>query len=148
MSEKDPIRVFVSHVFQESDDYLRVFEYLESVDSFFYVNCSQPDDIPTGNPDAFKEKLLSQIKQAEVVLVLSSLYELKRDWVNYMIEAARAHELPVLAINAFGGTIALDKRLLEACDDVLDWNDRAIVDAIRQHARGEDTQRWEVIDFP
>jgi len=35
VSESDPIRVFVTHTFQENIDYLRVFEFLESMDSFF-----------------------------------------------------------------------------------------------------------------
>jgi hypothetical protein len=30
----------------------------------------------------------------------------------------------------------------------IDWNAREMVDAIRRVARGEDTARWEVIDFP
>jgi hypothetical protein len=37
VSESNPIRVFVTHAFQETDDYLRVFEFLESVDRFFYL---------------------------------------------------------------------------------------------------------------
>jgi hypothetical protein len=35
VSEKNPIKVFVTHTFEESDDYLRVFEFLESVDRFY-----------------------------------------------------------------------------------------------------------------
>ena len=35
MSEDNPIRVFLTHNFKESVDYLRVFEFLESVDRFF-----------------------------------------------------------------------------------------------------------------
>ena len=54
----------------------------------------------------------------------------------------------MLTINAFGGTITLNKELLAASDSILDWNAREIVDAIKQKARGEDTNRWEVIDFP
>jgi len=38
MSQRDPIRVFVTHSFEESDDYTRVFEYLESARNFYYRN--------------------------------------------------------------------------------------------------------------
>jgi len=34
VSEDNPIRLFVSHLFEEDVDYLRVFEFLESVDRF------------------------------------------------------------------------------------------------------------------
>ena len=46
MFEDNPIRVFATHNFQETDDYLRVFEFLESVDRFYYVNVSKPEDLP------------------------------------------------------------------------------------------------------
>ena len=42
MSEQTPIRVFVTHAFDESDDYLRLFEFLECVDNFYYLNVSRP----------------------------------------------------------------------------------------------------------
>ena len=94
MSEKEPIRVFVSHLFSESDDYLRVFEYLESVDNFFYVNVSKPENTPSGSAEAFKEELLGQIKQSEAVIVLGSLYAQKADWGQYQIEAGEGEQHP------------------------------------------------------
>jgi hypothetical protein len=30
---------------------------------------------------------------------------------------------------------------------VVEWNERALVDAIRHHARHEDTARWDVVEF-
>ena len=30
----------------------------------------------------------------------------------------------------------------------LEWNAREIVDAIKRQGRGEETARWEVLDFP
>ncbi|MEM1262073.1 MAG: TIR domain-containing protein [Pseudomonadota bacterium] len=148
MSEKEPIRVFVSHVFSESDDYLRIFEYLESVDNFFYLNISRPEDRPSGSTEAFKETLLAQIKDSEVVLMLGSVYEQKADWAQYQIEAAKANNIPIVAVNGFGGTIVLHQRLIDQADVVVDWNAREIVDAIRNKGRDQDTNRWEVIDFP
>ncbi|MEL7537678.1 MAG: TIR domain-containing protein [Pseudomonadota bacterium] len=148
MSEKEPIRVFVSHLFAESDDYLRIFEYLESVDNFFYFNVSKPENVPTGSTEAFKEELLAQIKESEAVILLGSLYAQKADWAQYQIEAAKANEIPVIAVNGFGGTIVLNQRLIEQADTVVDWNAREMVDAIKSKGRDEDTNRWEVIDFP
>lgn len=148
MSEKEPIRLFVSHVFSESDDYLRLFEYLESVDNFFYTNCSKPDQMPSGSPEEFKNELLEQMKPSEVYIVLGGLYERQREWISYQIEVAKARKIPIICVNAFGATVILSTTLLEQCDEILDWNAREIVDAVKQHARGEDTNRWEVIDFP
>ena len=58
MSENNPIRVFATHTFEESDDYLRVFEFLESLDRFYYINVSKPENIPTsGGLQAIKDEL-------------------------------------------------------------------------------------------
>ena len=46
MSESNPINVFATHTFEESFDYLRVFEFLEGVDRFYYINVSKPENIP------------------------------------------------------------------------------------------------------
>ena len=43
MSQANPIRLFITHAWETSDDYLRVFEYLESAQNFFYRNYSTPD---------------------------------------------------------------------------------------------------------
>ena len=148
MSEKEPIRVFVSHLFAETDDYLRIFEYLESVDNFFYVNVSKPENMPSGSTEAFKEELLAQVKDSEAVIVLGSLYAQKSDWAQYQIEAAKVNSIPIIAVSSFGGTIVLSQKLVEQADVVVDWNARELVDAIRNKGRKEDTNRWEVIDFP
>ena len=148
MTETQPIRVFVAHSFDESDDYLRVFEYLESVENFYYINCAKPDNVPAGSAEALKEELLAQIKDAEVVLMLATLYEREHDWGKYIIDCAKANSLPVIAIRAFGETVVLGDELSTSADVIVDWNEREIVDAIKSEARGDDANRWETIDFP
>ena len=32
-------------------------------------------------------------------------------------------------------------------DEIVEWNERSIADAIRRQARHEDTTRWDVIEF-
>ncbi|MEM1176573.1 MAG: hypothetical protein AAGI27_17400, partial [Pseudomonadota bacterium] len=80
MSESNPYRVFVTHAFEESFDYLRVFEFLESVDRFYYLNRSKPENLPeTGGLDAMKDELIEQIKEAEAMVVLPAVAEAQPD---------------------------------------------------------------------
>ena len=149
MSESNPIRVFVTHAFQESDDYLRVFEFLESVDRFFYLNVSKPDNVPeSGGIEAIKEELISQIKESEAVIVLPSLYEDKESLARFLMDAADANSKPMIAIRPFGGLLQTPQAVEERVKEHIEWNDREIVDALKRQARGEDTARWETIDFP
>lgn len=149
MSEKNPIRVFVTHCFEEDPDYHRVFEYMESATNFFYVNVSSPDSLPAGGgKEAVKEELLKQIRLSECIVVLSGLYATNREWLQYQMDAAQANEKPLVVIEPFGGIEDVPAAVSERADETVGWNERNIVDAIRRQARHEDTARWEVIDFP
>ncbi|MDH3429075.1 MAG: hypothetical protein OEQ14_03605 [Gammaproteobacteria bacterium] len=149
MSEKNPIRVFVTHAFAESDDYLRVFEFLESVDRFYYLNMSKPENIPSeGGLEAIKDELIQQIKASEVVVIVSDVYEQKTDLVSYMMDVADANNIGMIAIRPFGGIAETAENVVARVAEHIEWNDRELVDAIKRQGRGEDTARWEVIDFP
>lgn len=148
MSEKNPIRIFVTHTFAENADYRRVFEYLESTPNFFYQNMSDIDALPAaGGKEAVKETLRKQIESAEAVIVLSSLYDDNRDWITYQMGVAQAHDLPIIALEQFGGVGEVPADVRARAADVVEWNERVIVDALKLQARHEDTQRWDVIEF-
>ncbi len=149
MSEKNPIRVFVTHNFEEGDDYLRVFEFLESDDRFYYLNISKPENAPAdGTVEAIKDEFIVQIKASEVVIVLPSAFEQQPEMVTYMMDVADANSIGMLTIRPFGGMSETPKTVIERVGDPIDWNAREMVDAIKLIARGQDTQRWEVVDFP
>ena len=149
MSEDNPIRVFVTHTFAESDDYLRVFEFLESMNHFFYLNVSKPENVPgSGGLDAIKEEFIAQIKECEAVIVLATLYSEKTDLIKFQLDVAEANEKPTIAIRPFAGLAETAPELVERVNEHIEWNEREMVDALKRHARLEDTSRWDVIDFP
>lgn len=149
MSERNPIRVFVTHTFAESDDYLRVFEFLESVERFFYLNVSKPENVPaSGGMEAIKDELIRQIKESEVVIVVADVLAEKRELVQYMMDVAEANDIKMIAIQPYGGVAETPPDVVERVQAHIEWNDREMVDTIKLLARGEDTTRWEVIDFP
>lgn len=148
MSEKDPFRVFTTHLFQENEDYQRVFEYLESRDNFFYKNYSNPENMPTsGGAEAIKEELRNQIKTAEIVILPLAITDINPDLIGFQLDYAQASNKPILGIQAFGATVAINKAVLERCDDVVEWNERTIISAIKRLARNEDTAQWESLEF-
>lgn len=147
MSQADPIRVFVSHLWEQSDDYLRVFEFLESSRNFYYRNTSTPDAIPGGDKEALKEDLRRQIKDAEVVVMLPGLHAQNQDLAMFQALFAQASSKPVVLMKFFGAEQPLPKALTELASVVIDWDERALVDAIRHEARHENTARWDVIEF-
>ena len=147
VSQKNPVRIFVCHVWVENDVYQRVFEYLESVDNFFYRNTSVLDNRPAGGKEAQRDELRRQIVEAEVVLVPASLYRKHLDWVEFQLHCAKAFDKPVIVLEPFGSHDTIAPAVLELGDEVVPWDQRQIVDAIKRQARHEETTRFDVIEF-
>lgn len=148
MSEKDPYRIYITHLFQPNEDYQRVIEYLESRDNFFYLNSSDIDRMPTeGGSEAIKEEFRKQIEPAEVFIMPVAIFDANPDLARFQMGVAKASKKPILAIQSFGGTVAIQKELLDSCDDIIEWNDRTMISAIKRLGRNEDTAEWEVIEF-
>src|SRR5882757_3220262 len=138
ISQQNPVRLFVSHVFQPDDDYYRVFEYLESSHNFYYRNCSDMTQVPQGaarSDEALKEVFRQQIGQAEVVIIPSAQYRAMKDWLDFQLNCAKGLEKPVIVLEAFGVKEKLPVQLEALADEVIEWNERSLVDAIRRQAR-------------
>jgi hypothetical protein len=149
MSQRDPIRVFVTHVWQDSDDYLRVFEYLESARNFYYRNCSTPDQRPPAGSgeEMLREDLRRQMNAAEVIVALASLHVQHRDMLFFQLNYAKASDKPVVLLPGFGRELLLPKEITGLTDQSVAWDERALIDAIRRQARHEETTRWDTIEF-
>ncbi|MGH8308902.1 MAG: hypothetical protein ACRETX_03810 [Steroidobacteraceae bacterium] len=147
MSQANPVRLFVTHAWEYSDDYLRVFEYLESARTFFYRNFSTPDKRPSGDREALKEDLRHQIAPVEAVVAVASLNDSHTDLLTFQLLYAQANNKAVVLLKHFGSAKPLPKELTDLANEVIDWDDRALVDAIRRQARHEESTRWDVIEF-
>jgi hypothetical protein len=147
MSQTNPLRLFVTHAWENSDDYLRVFEYLESARNFFYRNYSTPDRRPGGDKEALREDLRRQIAPVEAVIALSSLHDTHQDLLTFQLLFAQASHKPVVLMKPFGTRKEVPKAILDLANEVVDWDERALVDAIRRQARHEETTRWDTIEF-
>lgn len=149
MSENNPIRVFVTHTFDETLDYLRVFDFLEAMDHFYYLNVSKPEKVPeSGGMEAIKDELIVQIKESEAIIVLASLYSEKTKLISFQMDVAEANGKPIIAIRPFGGMAETPADLVERASENIEWNEREIANSLKRQARLEDTARWDVIDFP
>jgi hypothetical protein len=148
MSQANPVRLFVTHAWQSSDDYLRVFEYLESARNFFYRNYSTPDKPPaSADKEARREDLRRQIAPVEAVVALASLNDTDAELLTFQLLFAQASHKPVILMKPFGQRREVPKAILDLTDETIEWDERALVDAIRRQARHEETTRWDTIDF-
>jgi uncharacterized protein YgbK (DUF1537 family) len=147
MSQQDPIRLFVAHAWQETDDYHRVFEYLESARNFYYRNTSRVDSRPNGGLELEKEALRHQIADAEIVIAPTALYRQDAELMLFELEHARQNGKPILLLKPFGVNSIVPRAVMEHADRVAEWNEREIIDAIRHLARQESRDRYDTLEF-
>ncbi len=147
MSDKDPFRIFASHGWETDEDYLRLFEYLESTTNFYYENLLPPGSSPEGESIAQRRtRILDAMKRAEVVVVCTGQYEPFRDWIDFEISAAKAHRLPIVLVEPFGPKDA-PAELKSKADQIVGWSSRSLEDAIRVQARQDQSKRFDMLDF-
>ena len=143
----DPIRLFVTHVWEESEDYGRLFEYLESAGTFYYKNTSLPGVRRPGGAEGEREELRRQIAPAEVIVCVPGAWRRDPDLVQFQLTFAKAAGRPIVAMEQFGAVGDLPPSVKGLADEISAWNERNLVDALRRQARHERTSRWETIDF-
>ncbi len=146
-TSNNPIRLFVTHTWEENDDYSRVFEYLESPGTFYYKNTGQPQAKRPIDPEAQREDLRRQIAPCEVVIVVPAAYLREPELVMFQLNFAKAADRPIVAMENFGSTAELPKAIKDLADEVSAWNERSLIDALRRQARHQETNRWDTIEF-
>lgn len=148
MSENNPIRVYAVHGWQKDEDYVRLFEYIESADNFYYRALSDPDATSAQGDGvaARRTMILQALKDAECVICPAGTWERFNDWSRFTVETAAAMNLPIVAVEHFGPK-NIDIKLKGCAAATVGWDSRSIIDALRREARHEDTNRFDTIDF-
>jgi hypothetical protein len=143
----NPIRLFVSHAWEENEDYSRLFEYLEASGKFYYLNTSLPHATRPVDKEAQREELRRQIAPCEVIVVLPAVFRAAPELVQFQMNFAKAANRPIVAMENFGSTEPLAKVIKDLADEVSPWNERNLIDALRRRARHQESSRWDTIDF-
>ena len=142
-----PIRLFVTHAWEENEDYLRLFEYLEAPGTFYYQNTSQPRATRPLDKESQREDLRRQIAPCEVVVALPSVYRAAPELLLFQMTFAKSADRPIVALENFGSIEPLPKGMMDLADEVIAWNERTLIDALRRQARHQETTRWDSIEF-
>jgi hypothetical protein len=60
---------------------------------------------------------------------------------------SQASQKPVILLKPFGSQKPVPKEIASLATEVIDWDERALVDSLRRQARHEDTTRFDTIEF-
>jgi hypothetical protein len=144
MSQNNPIRLFITHAWDTSDDYLRIFEYRERPKLLLQEPvCARQG--AGGGKDADREELRRQMAQAECVIALPGLYA-KTATVSIRAHFRQGVGQAVISCGPSGERRAAEE-ITSLSDQIVDWDGRALVDSVKAQARHEESNRWDTIEF-
>ncbi len=130
-------RIFISHAWKYGTDYDRLIEFLDEANNFSFYDYSAPREkplFPAGTPYTNLEiasKITAKIRPAQVVLVLSGMYESYSSWMQFEVDEAKRMGKPIIGIYPWG-QINVPKHVLDAADEMVRWQTSSIVSAIRR----------------
>lgn len=127
---------FISHAWDYNDSYYRLEKRLKDYQNFNFYNSSVPehDALDTNTDSKLTEGLKSQIRPANVVLILSGMYTNHRKWITKEIKIAQELGKPIVGIKPWGQQ-KTPQSVKDVAVEMVGWNTDNIVRAIREHAK-------------
>ena len=108
---------------------------LNAAPNFKWRNYSVPEHDPADANSATKlrEALRRQMRPVNIVLVLSGMYAVHSDWIEFEVAFAESLGKPMVGIRPWRQE-RVPKYVKEAVEEMVGWNTSSIVTAIRRHA--------------
>lgn len=125
-------RVFISHSWEYSADYLRVVRFLDEAPNFWWENLSVPehDPLSTHNLDS---ELRNQMRPADVFIIIAGMYVNHSESIDFEMNFARRIGRPIIALWPRGSR-RMPVNVKRAAVAFIGWNGESLVRAIREHA--------------
>ena len=125
--------VFISHAWRYDDDYYRLEDWLNEAPSFIWTNLSVPRHDPIITSERLTRELNSQMRPADVFLILAGMYCSHSEWIQYEMNFARRIGRPIIGIRPWGSML-IPSAVQRGADEIVGWNSASIIGAIRRHA--------------
>ena len=124
MPELKNYRLLISHSWKYSTQYDTILEWLNTASNFKWSNHSVSADNPfnTKTKTALKEQLTQQIRGCNAIIVVSGMYTLYSEWIDYEINEAIRMNKPIIAIKPWiltaSSTMLRRQRASQGCSQI------------------------------
>jgi hypothetical protein len=127
-------RVFISHAW-DYDEYHKIKEFLDVTANFVYRNYSVPYDNPLDirNEIKLRKSLRQLVKMCQIVLIPAGMEINFRAFIQYELMIAQKFDKPIIGIIPRGAQ-RIPRLISDSASEIVGWNRKSIVDAIRRHA--------------
>jgi bifunctional DNA-binding transcriptional regulator/antitoxin component of YhaV-PrlF toxin-antitoxin module len=113
-------KLFISHIDRDEDEYSIFIQKLSG--TLEYQNLGTLEKINEND-------LMEQIKPAEIVIVLSGLYNKYKSTIKKQVDIARNLNKPIIVIRPYGME-TVPEELEEIAADIVGWNAPCIAESI------------------
>ena len=128
--ESEIYNIFISQLKDDDEEYNRFIGKLEASHDFQWKNHSISDETD-------KQQLNEQMKDVDVVIILSGMYSKNKDLIQEEIDLASKLGKPIVIIRPYGME-NVPGRIEDAASEVVGWNTSCIVDSIRESLESDE----------
>lgn len=129
--------MFISHSWTYDDAYEKLVKFFDEHPNFTWVNNSVPKDDPIHNAKNEAElyaAIKAQIAPVNCVVMLAGVYGTYSKWINKEIQISKTYySKPIIAVEPWASE-KTSKIVKDNADEIVKWQSKSIVDAIRNHA--------------
>lgn len=130
-------RLFISHSWAYGDAYEKLVKFFEEHPNFSWANYSVPknDPIQNANNDTqLNNAIKAQMAPVNCVVILAGVYSTYSKWINKEIKIAKIdYKKPIIAVEPWASE-KTSKIVKDNADEIVKWQSKSIVDAIRKHS--------------
>ena len=127
MSDQKKIRIFVGHFWKPSEAYEKLIQMLDSHSDINYLNYSQPNKDPGASRRS--ETLKAEIRNAQLILMLSDGYKDGKKWIDFQIEFAQSMGKKFIGIRSQSGGV-LPEMIQDASHAIIDFESEKLLETI------------------
>lgn len=131
MSNDNIVRVFISHSWDYSDDYVSLVKFLNRIIEYDFYNYSVPkqDPLTAADDKELLDELCDQLRGCHILIVLATMRPTYSDWIQKEILIANVYNKPVLAIIPRGQK-RISSFVQTYSDKIVKWSVKSIRRAI------------------
>jgi hypothetical protein len=130
-------RLFISHSWTYPEAYEKLVSFFNEHPNFEWTNYSVPKDDPVHNAKndtQLYNAIKVQIAPVHCVVMLAGVYSTYSKWINHEIAISKTdYKKPIIAVEPWASE-RTSKVVKDNADEIVKWQSKSIVDAIRKHA--------------
>ena len=131
MSQGRIVRVFISHSWDHSDQYVYLVNFLRRIEDFQFYNYSVPkhDPLKASSEKDLLDELCEQLRGCHVLIVLATMRPTYSEWIQKEILIANIYNKPVIAIVPRGQK-RISSFIKTYSDTIVKWSTKSIKKAL------------------